>query len=175
MHLCSPKGPEASPGASGAMSSGGLSDAEKIALERLKETGAQLEQELEARFSATTAEAVQAMEGQIESCQHRVRRPPWRGPASGRRSCASRPKRQASSARASSRPARRYKPRPLPLRTQPEPRSRRRIAKLTTQADERAERMREQISEANQQLDTRRHGPSSPDRSGSGHGPDHHR
>ncbi len=41
-------------------------DAEKIALERLNETRAQLEQGLEARFSAATAEATQAMEGRLE-------------------------------------------------------------------------------------------------------------
>lgn len=41
-------------------------DAEKIALERLTETHAQLEQGLEARFSAATAEATQAMEGRLE-------------------------------------------------------------------------------------------------------------
>ena len=42
-------------------------DAEKITLERLNETCAQLEQGLQARFSAATAEAVQAIEGQLKS------------------------------------------------------------------------------------------------------------
>ena len=44
-------------------------EAEKIALERLNETSAQREQELEARFSARTAESVQAMEVQLEKAR----------------------------------------------------------------------------------------------------------
>ena len=44
-------------------------DAEKIALERLNETRAQLEQGVETRISAATAEAAQAMEGRLESAK----------------------------------------------------------------------------------------------------------
>jgi uncharacterized phage infection (PIP) family protein YhgE len=44
-------------------------DAEKIAVERLNETRAQLEQGLEARFSAAVAEAAQAMESRLESAK----------------------------------------------------------------------------------------------------------